>query len=156
MYTRFDSPIGEITVVENGSALTHVLFRDSPFPAQEQEGHSNLLYRAREAILSYLDGRRTTFDLPLAAHGTAFQESVWQALLTIPYGQTRTYGQLAVQIGNPKACRAVGMANHHNPISLIIPCHRVIGADGSMTGYGGGLDIKVFLLELEARTAPTL
>lgn len=151
MFMRFASPIGDITVAENGTALTHVLFGTETLPTPCPEGDNPLLCRARDAILAYLDGQLHEFDLPLAAQGTPFQQTVWAALQTIPYGQTRSYGQIAAQINKPKACRAVGMANHHNPISIIIPCHRVIGADGRLTGYGGGLDIKAHLLELEAR-----
>ena len=92
---------------------------------------------------------RREFTIPLEPAGTPFQKQVWEALRTIPYGETRTYGQIAVQIGRPKASRAVGMGNHKNPIAILIPCHRVIGADGSLTGYGGGLDIKEFLLKRE-------
>ena len=100
-------------------------------------------------VEEYLSGERRVFDLPLKPEGTEFQRKVWNALLTIPYGETKSYKDIAVQIENPKGCRAVGMANNRNPIPIIIPCHRVIGANGSMVGYGGGLDIKVKLLELE-------
>ena len=96
-----------------------------------------------------MDGKRKSFDLPLKPEGTEFQKKVWNALLDIPYGETRSYKDIAVAIGNPKACRAVGMANNRNPISIIIPCHRVIGANGSLVGYGGGLPIKIELLNLE-------
>ena len=101
----------------------------------------------------YFAGRRKTFELPLAPEGTAFQLKVWQALQEIPYGETRSYGQIARAVGNEKAARAVGMANNQNPISIIIPCHRVIGADGKLVGYGGGLERKACLLELERRHA---
>ena len=101
-------------------------------------------------ISEYLDGRRCRFELPLEPDGTGFQKRVWRALCDIPYGETRSYKDIAAAIGAPKAYRAVGMANHHNPIAIIIPCHRVIGADGSLTGYAGGLDLKRALLELEA------
>lgn len=100
-------------------------------------------------LREYFDGKRTEFDLPCKPHGTAFQEKVWAALCDIPYGQTRTYKDIAIAVGNPKACRAVGMANHNNPIGIVIPCHRVIGANGKLTGYAGGLDIKEALLNLE-------
>lgn len=108
-----------------------------------------LLEAAKRELLEYLEGRRREFDLPLKPEGTEFQKRVWKALLTIPYGETRSYGQIAAQIGNPKACRAVGMANHKNPLPIVIPCHRVIGSGGSLVGYGGGLDRKVWLLKLE-------
>ena len=100
-------------------------------------------------LKEYLAGRRQVFELPLKPEGTAFQKKVWNALLTVPYGETRSYGDIAVQIENPKAFRAVGMANNRNPIPIVIPCHRIIGAGGSLVGHGGGLDIKVKLLELE-------
>jgi methylated-DNA-[protein]-cysteine S-methyltransferase len=96
-----------------------------------------------------MSGRRKDFNLPLEPKGTAFQKAAWDALLTIPYGETRSYGQMAAQVGNPKACRAIGLANNRNPIAIVIPCHRVIGADGKLVGYGGGLHIKVHLLALE-------
>ncbi len=97
----------------------------------------------------YFAGGRKDFDLPLCPRGTEFQKKVWSALREIPYGETRAYGEIAAAVGNPKAARAVGMANNRNPISVIVPCHRVIGSDGKLVGYGGGLDIKEFLLDLE-------
>lgn len=97
----------------------------------------------------YFHGARKSFDVPYLLRGTAFQKNVWQALCRIPYGQTRSYRDIAESVGTPKACRAVGMANHRNPLMLLIPCHRVIGADGSLTGYAGGIELKQFLLQLE-------
>ena len=108
-----------------------------------------LVKKTAAQLNEYFAGKRKVFDLPLKPEGTDFQRSVWQALLTIPFGETRSYREIAVQTGNPKACRAAGMANNRNPIVIIIPCHRVIGANGDLTGYGGGLDIKKYLLELE-------
>jgi methylated-DNA-[protein]-cysteine S-methyltransferase len=110
---------------------------------------TDLLLQAKNQLDEYYRGERKTFSLPLKANGTVFQERVWQALLTIPYAETRSYGEIAAQIGNPKASRAVGMANNRNPISIIIPCHRVIGSDGKLVGYGGGMHRKVWLLDLE-------
>ena len=108
-------------------------------------------------LREYFAGERTTFDLPLAPSGTPFQQRVWIALGEIPYGRTVSYGQIAVRIGRPRACRAVGLANGANPIGVIIPCHRVVGADGTLTGYGGGLDRKRFLIAMERReTEPQL
>ena len=104
---------------------------------------------AAEQLEAYFAGKRTTFSLPLRPAGTAFQLAVWQALTEIPYGETRSYGEIAAAVGNPKAARAVGMANNRNPISILIPCHRVIGSTGALVGYGGGLEKKLFLLELE-------
>ena len=110
-----------------------------------------LLTEAAKQLLEYFSGNRTSFDLPLAPSGTEFQQKVWQALQTIPYGETWSYKKVAEAIGNPKASRAVGMANNKNPIAIMIPCHRVIGANGKLVGYAGGLDIKSTLLELETR-----
>lgn len=109
-----------------------------------------LLQKASAQLSEYFDGRRKMFDLPLSLHGTPFQKACWNALCAIPYGQTRSYAQQAAAVGNPRACRAVGMANHANPVMILIPCHRVIGSNGQLTGYAGGLAFKRFLLDLEA------
>lgn len=114
----------------------------------EPSALSNLAFAQ---ICAYLRGQRKTFDFPYELHGTKFQKDVWEALRQIPYGQTRTYGQVAAEVGNPKAGRAVGMANHENPLMIVIPCHRVVGSDGKLVGYAGGLDMKKALLELERR-----
>ena len=116
---------------------------------EETEEETPVLARARRQLEEYFAGERKAFELPLSARGTPFQKRVWDELLKIPYGETITYGELAARIGNPKAGRAVGMANHHNPISIIVPCHRVIGARGKLVGYGGGLDLKERLLAFE-------
>ncbi|MCM1251055.1 MAG: methylated-DNA--[protein]-cysteine S-methyltransferase, partial [Alistipes sp.] len=108
-----------------------------------------LLRRAVQELQEYFDGVRRSFDLPLAPAGTPFQQQVWSALLEIPYGETRTYGEIAARIGRPKACRAVGMANNRNPIAIFVPCHRVVGASGALVGYAAGLSVKEFLLRLE-------
>jgi methylated-DNA-[protein]-cysteine S-methyltransferase len=113
-----------------------------------------VLDRAVSQLREYFSGRRRQFDLPLDFQGTAFQKQVWQALLTIPFGETRSYGQVATQVGRPKASRAVGAANGRNPIPIIAPCHRVIGASGRLTGFGGGLDVKARLLRLEGIASP--
>lgn len=110
---------------------------------------TSLLARGREELLEYLEGRRRTFDLPLDLEGTPFQQKVWSALADIPYGQTITYGELARRVGCPKGSRAVGQANHRNPLPILLPCHRVVGAGGTLTGYGGGLELKEWLLRLE-------
>lgn len=144
-----DSPIGLLRLAEEDGAITELLFgKQSDGAAQ---GDSPLLRRAEEQLREYFAGERKEFDLPLSPKGTEFQRRVWGALLTIPYGETRSYGEIAALAGCPKGFRAVGMANHSNPISIFIPCHRVIGKSGSLTGYGGGLDVKEFLLELEKR-----
>ena len=143
------SPIGLLTIEETDGAITALRFGGetvSPPPTP-------LLQRAAQQLTEYFAARRRRFDLPLRPQGTAFQQAAWSALCAIPYGQTRTYAQQAAAIGRPKACRAVGMANHCNPIPLFIPCHRVIGAGGKLTGYAGGLAIKRFLLELEQASA---
>ena len=147
----YDYPVvGKIGIAEDGGAITRVVFQNGEksfdgFCAAE----TALIKKAADQLAEYFAGGRTEFDLPLAPVGTEFQRSVWRALQTIPFGETRSYGDIASQIGNPKASRAVGMANNRNPIAIIIPCHRVIGRDGSLTGYGGGLDIKRQLLDLE-------
>ncbi len=143
------SPIGLLTIEETDGAITALRFGGetvSPPPTP-------LLQRAAQQLTEYFAARRRRFDLPLRPQGTAFQQAAWSALCDIPYGQTRTYAQQAAAIGNPKACRAVGMANHRNPLPLFIPCHRVIGAGGKLTGYAGGLAVKRFLLELEQAPA---
>jgi len=158
-YTTIDSPIGRLLLTSNGEALTG-LYMD--VPARDAERHveravaggredpsAEPLASAVRQLAEYFAGSRRAFDLPLALQGTPFQQRVWQALTEIPYGETWSYGQLAKRIGNPKASRAVGLANGSNPISILVPCHRVIGADGSLTGYGGGMERKQWLLEHE-------
>jgi methylated-DNA-[protein]-cysteine S-methyltransferase len=158
-YTTIDSPIGRLLLTSNGEALTG-LYMD--VPARDAERHAERavaggsadpnaepLPRAVRQLEEYFAGSRRTFDLPLALQGTPFQQRVWRALTEIPYGETWSYGQLAKRIGNPKASRAVGLANGSNPISILVPCHRVIGADGSLTGYGGGMERKQWLLAHE-------
>ncbi len=139
-----ETPIGPLTLQADESAVSAMRFG-----AGGAQDASPLLDAAEAQLREYFAGARRTFDLPLAPHGTAFQQRVWTALRAIPYGETRTYGELAAAIGSPNASRAVGMANHRNPIPIIIPCHRVIGANGTLTGYAGGLEIKRKLLALE-------
>lgn len=148
-FWHISSPIGDLTLTEEEGALTGLYFGRLSRPGEE--GPTALLEETARQLREYFAGQRREFDLPLRLRGTAFQMQVWQALQVIPYGEVRTYGEIARAIGKPKACRAVGMANHHNPISIIVPCHRVVGAGGSLTGYGGGLENKRFLLELEKR-----
>jgi len=153
-YTRYDSPLGNLLLVAENNALTGIYFADGKSRAgigddwKEQPDHP-VLQTAKRQLDEYFAGRRKIFDLPLAPSGTPFQHRVWQALLAIPYGETQSYADIARRIGNPKAVRAVGAANGANPISIVVPCHRVIGADGSLTGYGGGLPRKRKLLALE-------
>ena len=141
--------IGQIGIAEEDHFLTHLFFRQEKTPDGAVKKWTPFLREVAKEIKEYLTGKRKNFDIPLKLYGTDFQLSVWNALLTIPYGETRSYRDIAEQIGNGKACRAVGMANHRNPIAIIIPCHRVIGADGSLTGFGGGVELKQRLLELE-------
>lgn len=141
------SPVGDLTLTEENGALTGLYFGRRSL--EGEEGLTALLERASRQLEEYFAGKRKQFDLPLSLWGTEFQRQVWAALRDIPYGETRSYGQIAQAVGRPKAVRAVGMANHRNPISIIVPCHRVVGADGSLTGYGGGLENKKFLLALE-------
>jgi methylated-DNA-[protein]-cysteine S-methyltransferase len=154
-----DSPIGPLTLVAADGRITG-LYMDAQRhrPGEEVVGSAGKpaaepFTTAADQLARYFAGQLTEFDLPLAPAGTRFQRAVWDALRQIPYGETWSYGQLASKIGNPAAVRAVGLANGRNPIALVVPCHRVIGADGSLTGYGGGLDRKRFLLDLEARGA---
>ena len=152
-YCHIDSPIGSLYIAEEDGALTDLAF--TPIRAAEHK-NTPLLKLTADMLREYFAGERTTFDLPLRPAGTEFQKKAWDALLTIPYGQTRSYKEQAEVVGNPKACRAVGAANGKNPISIIIPCHRVIGASGSLTGYGGGVELKKKLLELEQRVSGSL
>ena len=149
------SPVGPLTLVEENEALTGLHFGALP-PAGAETNPYPLLREAVRQLEEYFAGKRREFDIPLSMRGTSFQKKVWEQLLTIPYGETVTYGEIAARIGNPRAGRAVGMANHHNPIAIIVPCHRVIGADGRLTGYGGGLPIKQSLLELEKKYRGTM
>lgn len=146
---HWNSPLGPLCLTQEGDSLVSLQFCDV-FPP-EGSCPTSLLAQAQRQLEEYFAGQRTAFDLPLRPQGTAFQRSVWQALQAIPYGETRTYGQIAAAVGRPKASRAVGGACHCNPIGIIIPCHRVVGASGSLTGYAGGLDRKAALLALEQR-----
>ena len=151
----FDSPIGRLRLLAEDEALVAL-----HLPNQTAQGgsptstDSPLLAQAREQLEAYVAGARQIFDLPLAPRGTAFQRSVWRALTAIPFGTTRSYGEIAASVGRPAASRAVGAANGQNPIAIVVPCHRVIGANGTLTGFGGGLAIKEWLLrhEQQAKT----
>ena len=135
--------------LEESGALPHWIKEEEHQPGSYEECKTPLLIETIRQLEEYFAGIRKAFDIPLSMKGTEFQMEDWKALCTIPYGETRTYGQIAAQIGRPKASRAVGMANHNNPISVIVPCHRVIGVGGKLVGYGGGLDVKEALLTLE-------
>ena len=152
------SPVGRLTLVGQGDDLVGLYFDKDALAAKVRAASTRDDRRLRPAVEQleeYFAGTRTQFDLSLVPSGTAFQKKVWGALVRIPFGATASYGEIARAVGRPDASRAVGGANHRNPIAIIIPCHRVIGADGSMTGYGGGLPRKHLLLDLEARTAST-
>jgi methylated-DNA-[protein]-cysteine S-methyltransferase len=146
----YESPVGALTLISDGRTLAHLEFENPRYPYQTAPaGVDTVLDCARRELDAYFLGRLRAFSVPVAPRGTAFQRKVWAALQAIPYGSTRSYREQAEAIGAPKAVRAVGLANGRNPISIIIPCHRVIGADGGLTGYGGGIARKKFLLELE-------
>lgn len=151
--TQWESPIGILVMEEDGEAITDV-YLDRSTDLCERENNtqeSALLQEAKKQLQEYFAGKRKKFDLPIKPQGTDFQRKVWTALQTIPYGETCSYGEIAAKIGNPKAARAVGGANNKNPILIVIPCHRVIGADGSMVGFGCGLPAKEYLLSLERK-----
>ena len=136
-------------IAEEDGAIRFVSFGVRKIPKDFEKSETPLIKKTARQFDEYFKKERQIFDLPLVLHGTDFQLKVWKALQKIPYGQTRGYGELAAIIGNPKACRAVGMANNRNPIAIIVPCHRVIGHDGSLIGFGGGLELKQKLLDLE-------
>jgi methylated-DNA-[protein]-cysteine S-methyltransferase len=155
-FTTADSPIGELLLVSDGNALTGLHMQGGRTRRSLDPEWTRIdepFAEVTRQLAEYFDGARTSFDLPLAPRGTGFQLEVWRALYRIPYGETRSYGQLATEIGHPDAARAVGKANGQNPIAVIVPCHRVIGADGSLTGFGGGLERKQTLLGLESGQA---
>lgn len=153
-YQIIDTTIGPYFISDSGEGISYVehvkdLENLSPIIATMEEKSTPLLEKASQQLKEYFEGTRKEFDLPLDTNGTPFQEKVWQALRNIPYGEVRSYKDIAVAIGNPKAVRAVGGANNRNPVSIITPCHRVIGIRGALTGYGGGIDVKEKLLGLE-------
>lgn len=152
-YRTIDSPIGPLTLAGYGHVLTHLRMVDQTYEPNRTDRlpDDRAFPEAVDQLGEYFAGERTDFDLELSMTGTEFQRRVWRALTTIPYGETRSYGEIADQIGAPGAARAVGLANGRNPIAIVVPCHRVIGANGSLTGYGGGLARKRSLLELEKK-----
>lgn len=154
-FLNYPSPVGDLLLTSDGTALTGLYLPDPRYGPTQGPGWVRgeevpVLIETRRQLDQYFRGERTTFDVPLATAGTPFQQRVWRELCEIPYGRTWSYGELATRVGNPKASRAVGLANGRNPISIIVPCHRVIGADGSLTGYGGGLPCKKGLLSFES------
>ena len=153
-YDYLDTPIGRLLLAVDGEGLRHIDFESDRHPTPigaDWERGRGALHEARAQLIAYFEGRLTVFDLPLAPQGTQFQQQVWLELLRIPYGATATYGGIARHIGDASATRAVGAANGRNPLPIVVPCHRVIGADGSLTGFGGGLPVKRFLLDHEQR-----
>jgi len=149
-YQIIDSPLGQLRLTSNGQALTEIEFEGEYQPCPDNiQVEDVILRRTSEQLLEYFCGRRQQFDLPLGAVGTDFQLSVWAALQRIPFGELRSYGDIAREIGRPKAVRAVGAANGRNPLPIVVPCHRVIGSNGSLTGFSGGLALKAQLLEFE-------
>lgn len=153
-HTTIPSPLGDLLLTGNGQALTGVYLtphRHGPTVGVEWVRDEAPFAEARRQLAEYFAGTRREFDLPLAPSGTAFQQQVWTALRTVPYARTASYGDIARAIGNPRGVRAVGLANGRNPLSIVVPCHRVIGSDGSLTGYGGGVERKQWLLAHEAR-----
>jgi len=146
----YQSPIGPLYIAEKDGAITHLVFK--PLPGEYAEAETSLLKECAAQLDAYFAGTLEQFDLPISPAGTPFQMRVWQALQTIPYGETWSYKMLAEAVDSPRGYRAVGLANNRNPISILVPCHRVVGASGGLTGYGGGLSNKAYLLELEGIT----
>jgi methylated-DNA-[protein]-cysteine S-methyltransferase len=153
LYTTVASPIGELLLVGDGQSLQGLYMQEGRKPMRIDAGWTRAaspFAHVQAQLREYFDGQRVAFEIPLVMHGTTFERRVWSALQEIPYGETVSYGELARRIGQPSASRAVGLANGRNPISVVVPCHRVIGANGSLTGYGGGIERKRLLLELES------
>jgi methylated-DNA-[protein]-cysteine S-methyltransferase len=153
-YKIMDSPVGKLKLVASEKGLVAILWENEkpnrvPLSELGEDDEQKVLVEAERQLLEYFAGKRRNFELPLDMRGTSFQKNVWEALLGIPFGETRSYGELAEQLGNPSASRAVGAANGRNPISIVVPCHRVIGASGKLTGFAGGLETKARLLSLE-------
>jgi methylated-DNA-[protein]-cysteine S-methyltransferase len=157
LFTTFDSLIGKLLLVGDGQGLQRLSMQDAPRPARihpSWERDDGAFDQVQAQLSEYFAGARRVFDIELVLTGNQFELRVWEALGEIPYGETVSYGQIAAAIGQPTAARAVGLANGRNPVALIVPCHRVIGADGSLTGYGGGLERKRLLLDLESGVLP--
>ncbi|HBV40571.1 MAG TPA: glycosyltransferase [Erwinia sp.] len=153
-YTLMPSPVGTLKLIASDKGLAAVLWENEDprryrLPDMLQEGSHPVLLETKRQLTEYFAGKRQQFVLPLDFVGTAFQKKVWAALVAIPFGETRSYRDIACEIGHPAAVRAVGAANGRNPVSIIAPCHRVIGANGKLTGFAGGLEVKAFLLKLE-------
>jgi methylated-DNA-[protein]-cysteine S-methyltransferase len=154
VFKRMQSPVGQLTLVATGEGLAAILWENDPpgrvrLPLDTEDTQHPVLVETERQLQEYFAGRRRTFTMKLDPSGTPFQRSVWNALLTIPFGETRSYAEIAKQIGRPTAMRAVGAANGRNPLSIVAPCHRVLGSSGALTGFAGGLDVKAQLLSLE-------
>ncbi|MGO4518165.1 methylated-DNA--[protein]-cysteine S-methyltransferase [Terriglobus sp. 2YAB30_2] len=154
-YKFVESPVGALKLVASDKGLAAILWENDsprrvPLTGLVENDRHPVLLKVERQLEEYFAGSRRAFDLPLDMRGTTFQKDVWEALLAIPYGETRSYGQLAKQLGRPSASRAVGAANGRNPISIVVPCHRVIGSSGKLTGFAGGLDVKARLLDMES------
>lgn len=145
----YDTKIGRIGIGEDDGSITHVYFSEDEVPSTYEEVETEIIIEAIKQLRMYLDGELKEFSLPLNPSGTDFMKSVWKSLCEIPYGRTKSYKEIASDVGNSKACRAVGMANNKNPIPIFIPCHRVIGSNGKLVGYRGGLEVKKILLQIE-------
>lgn len=150
-YHIMNSPIGKLGIIADDRGIQDILFESELDNIGGTKKQTPLLKEATAQLKEYFEGKRKTFDLPLTMQGTDFQTSVWKALIEIPYGETKYYSQIAQEIGNPKAARAIGLANNKNRIPILIPCHRVIGKNGALVGYAGGMEIKEILLQLEAK-----
>ena len=148
-YAVMNSPMGPLTVASTEKGIASIQFGNTLPEGVVAE--PSVIHETVEQLSEYFEGKRTQFELPLDVEGTDFQKSVWNELQRIPYGETRSYGEIAKAIGRPGAARAVGMANHENPLAVVIPCHRVVGSNGSLTGYAGGLHLKAQLLSIESR-----
>ena len=145
----YKTPIGEVGFAERDGFITDLFFPGRTSLEEHKIEETPVIKQAHTQLVEYFDKKRTEFNIPFFLEGTDFEKSVWNALLEIPYGEIRTYKQIATRLGKPNACRAVGRANGQNPISIMFPCHRVIGTNGTLTGYGGGLPAKKYLLEME-------
>lgn len=157
-YRTIDSPIGLLTLAGQGDCLTHLVMEGATHPPSDRSQWVEDMAAFPDVatqVQAYFAGERTDFDVVLCPVGTSFQRQVWNALSEIPYGETRSYGEIAYRIGQPGAARAVGLANGRNPIAVIVPCHRVVGANGALTGYAGGLQAKQALLDLEQARCPS-
>ncbi|WP_313344741.1 methylated-DNA--[protein]-cysteine S-methyltransferase [Sedimentibacter sp.] len=145
----YDTTIGKLAIMDNGTEITNIEIAEGEYTDDYNICETELIKSASEQLYEYFDGKRREFNLPLKLNGTNFQNKVWKALCEIPYGETKSYKQIAEKVGDPNGSRAVGGANNKNPIMIVVPCHRVIGSNGSLVGYGSGLHIKELLLSIE-------